>query len=119
MALESYDHIDPDGARQVFTTQRQTLLAPSAKRREAFGESHMKVVYGGGVKSVTRGVNRRRPWYLFYKAYFKDVSRELDEFRVNTHLCNAYAALLVLVIYYKNIGAFLLGRFYFLSNRLL
>ena len=24
---------------------------------------------------------------LFYKKYFKDVSREFDEFRVNTHLC--------------------------------
>ena len=25
--------------------------------------------------------------YIFYKKYFKDVSREFDEFQVNTHLC--------------------------------
>ena len=24
---------------------------------------------------------------LFYKKYFKDVSREFDEFQVNNHLC--------------------------------
>ena len=24
---------------------------------------------------------------IFYKKYLKDVSREFDEFRVNTHLC--------------------------------
>ena len=29
-----------DGARRVFTNQRPTLLAPSAKRREVLGESH-------------------------------------------------------------------------------
>ena len=34
----------------------------------------------------------------FYKKYFKDVSREFDEFQVNTHL---QAALLVLVIYFE------------------
>ena len=27
------------------------------------------------------------PVSAFYKKYFKDVSREFDEFRVNTHLC--------------------------------
>ena len=25
--------------------------------------------------------------YIFYKKYFRDVSREFDEFQVNTHLC--------------------------------
>ena len=28
-----------------------------------------------------------RPIAVFYKKYFQDVSREFDEFRVNTHLC--------------------------------
>ena len=33
-------------------------------------------------------IRSRRPGQnLFYKKYFKDVSREFDEFRVNTHLC--------------------------------
>ena len=36
--------------------------------------------------------------YLLSK-YFKDVSREFDEFQVMTHVCKA--ALLVLVIYYS------------------
>ena len=26
-------------------------------------------------------------WYILCKIYFKDVSREFDEFRVNTHIC--------------------------------
>ena len=38
-------------------------------------------------------------WCWNFEKYFKDVSREFDEFRVNTHLCKQ-AALLVLVIYY-------------------
>ena len=37
--------------------------------------------------------------YLFYKKYFKDVSREFDEFRVNTHLCK-----LRYYLFYKNIS---------------
>ena len=42
---------------------------------------------------------------VFYKKKFKDVSREFDEFQVNTHLCKL-AALLVLVMY--NIDEFFL-----------
>ena len=41
--------------------------------------------------------------FILYK-HFKGVSREFDEFRVNTHLCKQ-AALLVLVVYY--VGEFL------------
>ena len=43
--------------------------------------------------------------YTFCKKYFKDVSREFDEFQVN--YSSLQAALLVLVIYYM--GEFLLG----------
>ena len=42
---------------------------------------------------------------LFYKKYFKDVSREFDEFQVNTHLCKLRCW--YFLIYYM--GEFLLG----------
>ena len=43
---------------------------------------------------------------VFYKNIFEDVSRECDEFRVNTRLCKG--ALLVFLIYY--VSKFLNGR---------
>ena len=38
----------------------------------------------GGGSGRRRPRTRRR---LFYEKYYKDVSREFDEFQVNTHLC--------------------------------
>ena len=46
------------------------------------------------------------PKLLFYKKYSKDVSREFDEFQVNTHICKL-RCWYVLVIHYM--GEFLLG----------
>ena len=46
------------------------------------------------------------PVITFYQNIFEDVSREFDEFRVNTHL-SLQAALLVPAIYYM--GEFLLN----------
>ena len=37
--------------------------------------------------------------YILYRKHFKDVSREFDEFQVNTHLCKLRCWHL-LVIYY-------------------
>ena len=37
---------------------------------------------------------------VFYKKYFMDVSRELDEFRVNTYLCKLRCLYLLRIIYY-------------------
>ena len=43
----------------------------------------------GGRGSLSFSLNPRRVMgarVIFYEKYFKDVSRELDEFRVNTHI---------------------------------
>ena len=41
----------------------------------------------GSLGGKTSGVGAR-VHLIFYKKYFKDVSREFDEFEVNTHICN-------------------------------
>ena len=71
------------------------------------------VVYGTFSATCTSTYKTYRLVDIFYKKYFKDVSREFDEFQVNTHLLQA--ALLVLVMYYDIWVSFFwegFGRFY-------
>ena len=100
-----------------FATSSRRCIAWVSKTRNMMKEhSNIQMKAWNDFRCFQQPETTNTTFQVFYKKYFKDVSREFDEFRVNTHLCT-WAALLVLVIYYMDEffigGEVLLWVYYF------